>query len=134
MIFFFSALDCRLPTGSRWDGSGQQMWLVQPERTVIEAKLSCYIERFALSGPCLQHSLCLCSELTPLSGPLGVGVCNPHSRLRKYTFQAKNSPCYDSPVIFHHGTHSYVLLALLQCFWSRDEALTTKRGWKDFRH
>ena len=113
-IFFFSCPRLQVANWQQMGRIGPADVVVQPERSVIEAKLSCYIERSSLSGPCLHHSLCLGSIVTPLSGPLGIRVCNLRFRLRKCAFQAKNPPCYDSLVIFHHGTHSYVLLALLQ--------------------
>ena len=112
--FFFSCPRLQVANWQQMGRIGPADVVVQPERSVIEAKLSCYIERSSLSGPCLHHSLCLGSIVTPLSGPLGIRVCNLRFRLRKCAFQAKNPPCYDSLVIFHHGTHSYVLLALLQ--------------------
>ena len=85
--WFFSAPDCRLPTGSIRDGSGQQMWLVQPEQSVIKVKLSRSVEHTSLSYPCLHDSLRYYSPslnlVTPLSGPLGIWVCNPCFRLWK---------------------------------------------------
>lgn len=53
-------------------------------------------------------------ELTPLSGPLGIQVATPTLDAGNTLSQAKELSCHDSLVILHQGTHSYVLLAILQ--------------------